>query len=67
MNRPPASRFSASKEAGSAVSHHALLEVPEAERAKLRDTSNWRVHGFHHHATDAAAVFRSPALARMAS
>jgi ectoine hydroxylase-related dioxygenase (phytanoyl-CoA dioxygenase family) len=49
------------------LTHAELLRLDGRTRQEVRAQSNWRVHGFHRFFASAAAIFRNPGLARMAS
>ena len=47
--------------------HGELVALAPAERAAIRDRSNWRLHAFHQHSAAADAVRQHPELRRIAS
>ena len=49
------------------LSHAELLAVPAARRARMRDVSNWRIHGFHYFDPAARRLFHHPQLRQLAS
>jgi phytanoyl-CoA hydroxylase len=49
------------------VTHAELLAVEPARRTRMRDVSDWRIHGFHYVNAPARRLFRSPRLRALAS
>jgi ectoine hydroxylase-related dioxygenase (phytanoyl-CoA dioxygenase family) len=48
------------------VPHHAVLARDPAVRRRMREISDWRIHGFHYVNAPARRLFRSPALRTLA-
>jgi phytanoyl-CoA hydroxylase len=49
------------------VTHAELLAMEPARRARMRDASDWRIHGFHYVNAAARRLFRSARLRELAS
>lgn len=47
--------------------HWQLLELPRAERERLRDTENWRLHGFNRFSAATQEIYEDPKLKALAS
>jgi ectoine hydroxylase-related dioxygenase (phytanoyl-CoA dioxygenase family) len=54
-------------EAAVTLSHADVLKLDPARRRRLRDTSDWRIHGFHYVNRAAMRIYSSPSLRALAS
>jgi ectoine hydroxylase-related dioxygenase (phytanoyl-CoA dioxygenase family) len=49
------------------LTHTALLSLPPEQRARMRASSDWRIHGFHYVNAPASRIFHDERLRRMVS